>query len=95
MAKYLVESPHTREECLRALDEILAQDARLLEKFDFGCMAGIHTAWAIVDAQNEYSARSIVPAFLRGKARVIGLNKFTPDQIKSLHMQKEAKPLAV
>jgi hypothetical protein len=88
VAKYMIESPHTKEDCLRALDEIVAQDPRFLQKFDFGCMAGVHTGWAIVDAGSESAARNMLPSFLRAKARVTGLNKFTPEQIKSFHEKK-------
>ena len=34
MAKYLIESLHTEEECLKALDETLAKGTDLLAKFD-------------------------------------------------------------
>jgi len=51
MAKYLIESPHTEEECLQALDETLEKGTDLLAKFDWGCMSGEHTGWAVVDAE--------------------------------------------
>ena len=47
MTKYLVESPHTAEECLKALDDLLAMGADVLEKYDFGGMADVHTGWVI------------------------------------------------
>jgi hypothetical protein len=33
MAKYLIEAPHTKENCLQALDEAVAKDNRLLDRF--------------------------------------------------------------
>jgi hypothetical protein len=66
MARYLIESPHTSEECLRALDEILARDPGMLAKYDFGCMSGDHTGYVIVEAGSESEARENVPSFLRG-----------------------------
>ena len=85
MARYLIESPHTKEECLQALDEVLAQGPETLARYDFGCMAGDHTGWATVEAGSESEAQNPVPGFLRSKARVVELTKFTPDQIKSFH----------
>lgn len=85
MARYLVESPHTKEECLRALDEILAEGPSTLNKFDWGCPAGDHTGYAIVDAENESFVKKMIPSFLQNKARIVEVSKFTPDQIKSFH----------
>ncbi len=90
MEKYLVESKHTQEECLRALDEVLAKGSDVLNRIEWGCMAGDHTGYSIVDARSESDALQIVPMFLRGKARAVKLNKFTPDQIRSFHQKKTA-----
>lgn len=84
-AKYFIESPHTREECLPALDELLAKGPDVLERFDFGCAAGDHTSWALVESESESAARSLIPSFLRDKARVVPVTKFTPEQIRSYH----------
>jgi hypothetical protein len=88
MARYLIESPHTTEECLRALDELLARGPGVLAKYDFGCMSGDHTGYVIVEASGESEARETVPTFLRGKARIVKVDKFTPEQIKSFHQMK-------
>ncbi|MBI5644222.1 MAG: hypothetical protein HY954_12195 [Deltaproteobacteria bacterium] len=83
--KYLIETPHTKEECLKALDEILAKGQEVLSKFDWGCVAGDHTGYALVEAENEAKARNMIPAFLNKKARIIQVGKFTPEQIRSFH----------
>jgi len=85
MARYLMESPHTPEECLRALDEVLLQGPGALARYDWGCMVGDHTGYAIVDAANKAEVEETIPAFLRHKARVVELNKFTPEQIGGFH----------
>ncbi|HQT98817.1 MAG: hypothetical protein ACYDAX_02845 [Desulfobacteria bacterium] len=85
MEKYFVESPHTQQECLRALDEILANGPELLARYEWGCMAGDHTGYAIVEARSETEAKETIPDFLRGKARTVKLNKFTPEQIREFH----------
>lgn len=85
MLRYIVESPHTKEECLRALDEQLAKGPDILKKFNYGCKAGDHTGYAIVDVKNDMEARSLVPGFLLNKARIVEVDIFTPEVIRSLH----------
>lgn len=89
MDRYFVESKHTPEECLRALDEILAKGPDALSRVEWGCMAGDHTGYSIVEARNETEALKEIPSFLRPKTRTVKLNRFTPEQIKSFH-QKSA-----
>ena len=86
MAQYLIESPHTKEDCLRALDELVDKEPRLLSESWFGCKAGDHTEYATVSADNEMEAREMLPEFLRDKARVVEVTKITPEQIRSFHM---------
>ncbi len=83
--KYMIETPHTKEECLRALDEQLAKGPEILKKFYYGCKAGDHTGYALVDVRNEMEARNFVPGFLINKARIVEVDIFTPEVIKSLH----------
>jgi hypothetical protein len=85
MARYVITSPHTGEECLRALDEELAKGRDILGKFEYGCNAGDHTAYAIVDVDSKNDALSLVPTFLQNKARIVEVGKFTPEMIKSFH----------
>ncbi len=83
--KYIIETPHTKEECLRALDEQLVKGPEILKKFNYGCKAGDHTGYALVEVSNEMEARGLVPAFLINKARIVEVDTFTPEVIKSLH----------
>jgi len=86
MARYIIESPHKAEDCLRALDEELEKGKDVLDKMEFGCKAGDHTGYALVDASNEKDALNrYVPKFIQDKARVIEVGKFTPEMIKSFH----------
>ncbi len=85
MAKYLVESPHTPEGCLSALDGFLAVGPEFLARFDFGCRTGEHTGWALLEAASESAARNMLPAGERIRARVVKVSKFTPEQIKAAH----------
>jgi hypothetical protein len=82
---YLIESPHTKEECLQALDEVSARGPRLLAQFDWGCMAGQHVGWATVEAGSESEARNMVAPIVRNKAHITPVSKFTAAQIESFH----------
>lgn len=77
MDRYLIETPHTVQDCKLLIDEIYA--IGYLYHFDWGCQSGVHSGWAIIDAENEAEARLAVPSIVRNKARVVKLNKFTRD----------------
>jgi len=85
MKRYLIETPHKAADCLKALDEELAKGQQVLGKFDYGCMAGDHTGYALVDAESREDAISLVPTFLQGSAKIVEVGKFTPDMIRSFH----------
>lgn len=85
LQKFLIISPHTGEQCLAVLDDMAAREPQILAKTEWGCMAGDHTGYTMVDAKDEAAARNMVPAAVRDQAKVIKVNKFTPEQIKSLH----------
>jgi hypothetical protein len=86
MAKYMIEMPHTDAECLQALDEISDKSPTLLSKANWGCMAGNHNGWAVVDANNETEARQIVATPLMQKnARITKLSTFSRQDIESFH----------
>jgi hypothetical protein len=83
MNRYLIETPHTGAECVELLDQILAMG--YLHHFDWGCKAGEHTGWAIIEAENDKQARLAVPPLVRDKARVVRVNKFEDEDVKSFH----------
>lgn len=84
MSKYLVETHHTKEECLRELDAFSGKP-EVLEKFNWACASGDHTGYGVIEASSEKEARDVVPEFVRAKAEVIPVAKMTPDTIRSLH----------
>jgi hypothetical protein len=83
MERYLIETPHTGAECLVLLDQLLAMG--YLNNFDWGCTAGDHSGWAIIEAESEDQARMAVPPLVRGKARVVKLNRFSDEDVKAFH----------
>jgi hypothetical protein len=83
MERYLIETPHTSQDCQRLVEEVYAQG--YLTHFDWGCKSGVHCGWAIIEADNEAEARLAVPPLVRDKARVIKLVRFEPKDVKPLH----------
>jgi len=83
MDRYLIETPHTDEECLGLLNQILA--AGYLHNFDWGCEDGNHSGWAIIEAESQEQAMLAVPTMVRSKARVVKLNRFTNEDVEGLH----------
>jgi hypothetical protein len=87
MKRYLIETPHSVEECQMLVDEVFAMG--YLYHFDWACKAGVHTGWAIIEAEDEELARLAVPALVRSKSRVIEVTKGEPSAAKSLHPRKQ------
>jgi hypothetical protein len=77
MQRYLIETPHSPQECHMLVEQVYAMG--FLYHFDWGCKVGVHSGWAIIEAENEADARLAVPPMLRSKARVVQLNKFDGD----------------
>ena len=85
MANFVMEFPHTQQMCMQELDDLAAKNPDLLSKINWGCMGGNHTGWTTVEVGNEEEARNMLPPELRDNVRIAEVNKFTPDQIRSMH----------
>ena len=85
MSRYLVEVPHTKEDCLDALDSVAAFSTALLDRIDWGCGDGVHIGWLAIEAQDADTARLMLPTNIREHARAVQLSKFSAEQIKSFH----------
>ena len=83
MNRYLVVSPHSAEDCVRALKQVEAIGS--ITHFDWGCKDGEHCGWVIIEAENKPEALMVVPTFERPKARAIQLTKFAPEDVRALH----------
>lgn len=83
MDRYLIETPHVAQDCLMLVQQVRAMG--YLHNFDWGCKAGEHCGWAIIEAENEAQARLAVPPLVRGKARVIKLTRFAAEDVQPLH----------
>ena len=74
MDRFLIESHHSVEDCKRIVKMIYALG--YLNNFDWGCKSGVHTGWAVIEAENEAQALWTVPILVRNKARAVKLEKF-------------------
>jgi hypothetical protein len=92
MDRYLIETPHTKANCLMLLDALNARG--YLHHFDWGCRTGVHTGWAIIEAENDAQARLSVPPLVRDLARIVRLNKFSEEEVAAMHEPDDGdKPL--
>ncbi len=82
---YLVETPHSAEQCLAVLDAYKDKSPELMSKAEFGCEGGVHDAWAFVDADSEDEVKQMIPEPIRGNARVIPVKQYTREEIESFH----------
>jgi hypothetical protein len=87
MKQFIVVSHHKAEDCIVALKQVLATG--YLTHFDWGCKDGVHTGWAILEAETREEAMMSVPAFLRNQAQVVRLTKFNADQVERMHPKEE------
>jgi len=83
MHRFLIETPHREQDCLHLLQLLHAQG--YLTHFDWGCMNGVHTGWAVIDAEDEREARLAVPPLVRGEARVVRVTKFDAAALAHMH----------
>ena len=83
MDRYLIVLPHTLEDCKKAIKQVEAIGA--ITHFDWGCMDGDHTGYVCIEADSKEQAIMVVPTIERKLARVIKLNKFTPDDVRKMH----------
>jgi hypothetical protein len=90
MSRFLIQVPHPPDTvaCVDVVQLFLRSGSHFLTNADWGCKDGDHSAWFIAEVDNKADALAIVPPALRRGARVVGLNRFTLqelDEIMSLH----------
>jgi len=95
MARFLIEVPHEEETvaCARVVEIFLKTGSHFVTHTDWGCLDGEHMAWLIVEVDSKEDARRILPPAFRSQARIVGLNKFTMEQIDEIlahHRQRQA-----
>lgn len=89
MGRFLIEVPHEENTaaCARVVEIFLKTGSHFVTHTDWGCMDGEHKAWLIVEVDTKEEARTILPPAFRSHARIVGLNKFTMEQIDEILAQ--------
>ncbi len=83
MKRYLVETPHSAENCQMVIEEVHAMG--YLHYFEWGCESGVHCGWGFVEAESELGASMTVPSVVRGESRVVEVTKFGSAKGRELH----------
>ena len=91
MARFLIEVPHESGTvaCAHAAWILLNTGSHYLTHADFGCRDGDHRAWIIVEADTKDEARGTLPPAYRRTASIVGLNKFSLEELQDLMTHHE------
>lgn len=83
MPRYLIELHHDdeHEACVRALHAIQQYGSHLVTHCEWGCRDGVHSGWLMAECETRAQALSMVPPDMRGDARIVKLDQFTPEEI--------------
>lgn len=84
MQRYLIELTHgsDHEECVRALAATERHGGHFAINVEWGCKAGVHTGWLIVELDNKGQAMQMIPPeFREDECRIVRLDKFTKQEI--------------
>jgi hypothetical protein len=81
MARFLVISQHTLEDCRLAVEHFAKYNAGFLTHFEWGCYDKDHNAYAFIDADSHEQALLSVPPFLRQKAKAIQVTELSPKSV--------------
>lgn len=93
MERFLIELTHEEdhESCVRALAATERHGGHFATNVEWGCKAGVHSGWLIVDLDHEYQAKQMIAPEFRDDARIVKLDKFTRDEILSWVAKLESK----
>ena len=91
MPRYLIEMTHEDEHaaCVRALRTIEQYGSHFLTHAEWGCAAGTHCGWLIVELDSRDEAMQMVPPEYRREVRIVELNRFTKEKIATLIAELE------
>jgi len=86
VARFLIEVPHESGTvaCAHAAWILLRTGSHFLTHADFGCKDGDHRAWIVVEAETREEARGMLPPAYRATAKIVGLNKFSIEELEEL-----------
>jgi hypothetical protein len=69
------------------MDELKAKGNDILTNTYWGCGTGNHTAYIIVQADNEAAALNMLPSSVKDNAKIVQVEKYTVDQIEAMHKE--------
>lgn len=86
MERFFIEVPHEAEPvaCARVVQAFLQSGSHFLTNADWGCKDGVHKGWIMVEAENKEAARAVLPPAFRNDATIVGLNKFSMEEIDDI-----------
>ena len=86
MPRFLVEVPHPEEivACAKVVQVFLSTGSHFLSHADWGCGDGVHSAFFTIEADSKEEARLAVPPPFRHDAKIVGLNKFTLQEMEQI-----------
>ena len=87
--RFQVSSTHTKEECLKHLQETKASKNDLLDKFVWGCEFGDHTGYAVIEGDNNEAVKKMLPTPMAGKAKIQQVKKYSAEEIEGFHSAKK------
>ena len=86
MDRYLVESPHTAQDCEQTIKQVAAMGYIL--HYDWGCKSGVHKGWAVIESDSDTEALMTVPPFVRHNAKATKIDRYSLDDFRDLHKEK-------
>lgn len=83
MARYLIEVGHepNKKACAQAIQTFLKTGTHYMTNAEWGCSDDEHKAWLIVDVENKFEARRILPSAFRLQAKIVALSRFTMEEV--------------
>lgn len=85
MPRFQIIMPHNPAQCTEALEQVLLHDPDFHSQVLYGCHSGDCTGYALIEAGSEEEARDRIPRTLHKRARVVGVEHVTPEEIKARH----------
>jgi hypothetical protein len=85
MARYMIETRHTPEECLAALESFRQAGAHFLTHAEWGCDGDVHVGWMILEATNDDEIQRMVPPIIRNKTEPVRLRTYSAEEIRHMH----------
>jgi hypothetical protein len=80
----MIELAYGPEDCIEALGKIEQKDLDFLPRVYWGYTQNVGSGWAIVEAENEESARKMIPEQIRDLVQVTEVKTLTAELITAM-----------